>query len=130
MSTLVVYERAESLGTILLGLDEDAHRKRFDSIVSVLSNNGIQVIRYDDVHHREHFESTMSLPSFKLGEDIIFEGSYPLIDDVCKWFNLDKSLFDHVTRTGLVKEANTTRLGLCCAVGQDIYVDPNEEELF
>lgn len=130
MSTLVVYERAESLGTLLLGLDEDAHRKRFDSIVMVLKKHNIEVVRYDDVHHREYIEPTMVLPVFKQDGNVIFEGAYPLVDDVCKWFNLDKELFDHVTRTGLVKEANTTRLGLCCAVGQDIYVDPNEEELF
>lgn len=125
---LKAYEKEESLGSFL-GIEKDQERERFDRIVSVLKENNIDVIRYDERKDVKEFEKGMILPCFKLNDEIVLSGEYPKVSDVVNWFNLDEKLFSHIQdKSQLIQAANDNRIGYCCGVGTDVYVDPNEEE--
>ena len=53
---------------------------------------------------------------------------YPSKIEFAEFLSLDQDYFSAVKeQSNLLKEANSTRIGACCGVGEDVYIDPNEE---
>ncbi|AMC92495.1 hypothetical protein AOC36_00340 [Erysipelothrix larvae] len=128
--TINVYEKEADLSHIILGVENDPKRAQFNEIVKILQNNGYAVNRFDPVHNKEAMKDHVNLPSIYLHDTLIFQGEYPTCDEVAGVLGLDNALFSGIQRTNLLNEANTTRLGSCCGVGQDVYFDPDEDELW
>ena len=125
---LKAYEKEESLGSFL-GIDKDQERERFNEIVKVLEDNNIKVERFDERKHAEAFDEGMILPCFVVAGKTVLSGQYPKVADALSWFEIDKDLFSHIQdKSQLVQAANDGRIGYCCGVGTDVYVDPNEEK--
>lgn len=125
---LYAYETQESLGSVL-GIEKEPERERFSGICKVLEKEGIEVERFDEVKHRNQFEEGMILPCFKIDGKTVLSGEYPSILDVAQWFELDPELFKSLEGSStLMAAANSDRIGYCCGVGTDVYLDPNEDE--
>lgn len=126
---LTIFEEAEDLGAIILGIQKDASRESFNQIVEILKENNIEVERFDTIHHKDQLQDKNNLPVFEIDNVLIFDGGYPSKIDVASWFGLNLELFESVTtQNQILKEANDGRIGYCCGVGTDIYIDPNEED--
>lgn len=118
---LVVTEKPQELGTLLLGITTDPERDRFAQYCEVLRSSGIEV------ENKMKDTDTQSLPQVCSGEQCL-SGRYPTISELCSWFDLDEALFADLNVTGsLFHAANDKRVGFCCGVGTDVYVDPNED---
>lgn len=128
MIELKVYEKAEELGVLILGLATDSNRKRFNDMVSVLEEHDVKVMRYNDVDNRDQIDATMKLPRLVKDGKVLCEGRYPQVFEMAEWFGIDKDSFSNVTRTGILDEANTAYGGPCCGINADVYLDPNEDD--
>ncbi len=127
MKKLIVYEKAEDLGSSILGLNIDADRKRFDEMIPTLENYEIEVIRYNDIDHKEHMLEGVKLPSLFLEDEKLTHGRYPQRFEVSKWFDIPMEALSFIPKQGLFQEANSAYGGACCGINDDLYLDPNEE---
>ena len=127
MKKLIVYEKREELGSIILGVNVDANRKRFDEMIPTLEAHGVVVVRYDTIENPEELKGKDKLPEFVIDGEIQIQGRYPQIFEVAKWFDIPKEEFSVEQRSGLFVEANTAFGGACCGINADTYLDPNEE---
>lgn len=128
MKTLIVYENKEELGSIILGINTDPNRKRFDDMVEVLKEHNVDVQRFDSSSNNEKFSSIEQLPSFEINNEIVAKGRYPQVFEVAKWFDIPKEAFNIEAKSSLFVEANTAFGGPCCGLDADTYLDPNEEK--
>ncbi len=125
---LYAYETQESLGSVL-GIEKEPERERFNGICEVLKEAGVEVQRFDEVKDKDQFEAGMILPCFKIEDQIVLSGEYPSTVEVAKWFDLDHEVFKELEGSStLMAAANSDRIGYCCGVGTDVYLDPNEDE--
>ncbi len=120
------YLNEESLGSVL-GIEKDVERYRFLDACAVLKEQGIEVEVYDALKDKEMVKDIAILPCFKVNGEIVVSGKYPSNKEIAEYFSLDASLFSKGS-SDLVQAANDGRIGYCCGVGTDIYLDPNEEE--
>lgn len=127
-SKLTVYEKEEDLGSFLLGLQTDAARSQFNEVVSVIEARGVSVTRYNPIHNKDDIPQEIVLPTVYLDDSVLSQGQYPSVEVVAGALGLDIGLFDGIKRTSILHDANNTRIGLCCGVGQDVYLDPNEDD--
>lgn len=114
-----LYEKKESLESMILGINKDPYRVNFHQYLSVI-----------DASIETHALEESSEYALKLCIDGTCHelSSYPNDEDTAKLLGVDNSVFAGIEKqSGLLNAANTTRLGNCCGVGEDIYVDPNEE---
>lgn len=117
MKTIKVYEAPESLESMILGINSDPKRKMFDDMVKSLEDYTITRIK----------EEKRQNAKIVVNDTEVFEG-YPNQEEFAKLLDLDPGFFASVSYSSeLLEGANTTRLGACCGVGEDIYLDPNEE---
>lgn len=117
---LKIVEKPDSLESIILGIQSDIKRKAFHEMLVALSDD---------------FEVTIGnsnddyLPKIYLDDNIIFDGYYPSIQEMCVALGISKDRYNHIEESSkLFYEANHTRIGLCCGVGQNVYCDPYEDE--
>lgn len=127
MKKLIVYEFAEDLGSSLLGLNVDPNRKRFDEMVPSLNAYNIDVIRYNNIDHKDMMIEDMKLPTLMLDGENLTNGRYPQRFEVVKWFNIPEEAFSAIPKQGLFQEANSQFGGMCCGLSDDLYLDPNED---
>ena len=124
-----VYETMEDLGSILLGIVTDVDRKVFDESCVVATMQGFEINRYDVRSRPEELANMRSLPVIRINDTVVMEGKYPTILEFASFTCLDTALFAAIqVEDKLHHEAHSTRVGLCCGVGADVYLDPNEEE--
>lgn len=121
--TIRIYDKAQDLGSIIFKVSDDKERALFDKNIEVLKSEGIVVESYDAFHHPDKC-ANKRLPEINVGA-VVYEGRYPSSSELAQALNLDANIF--AGNASLVYEANHTRLGECCGVGSDIYLDPNEE---
>lgn len=127
MKKLIVYEMAEDLGSSILGLNIDANRKRFDEMVPTLNSYDVEVVRYNEIDHKEHFTQDMKLPTLVLDGEKLTHGRYPQRFEVAQWFDIPTEALSFIPKQGLFQEANSAYGGACCGVSDDLYLDPNED---
>lgn len=112
-------EKKESLESIILGLNRDPLRVNFHEFLKVLDHE-IETASLSD-------ESLFSVVMDIDGQVFNYE-TYPDEIELAAILGVDVAIFAGVNKeTGLLNAANTTRIGNCCGVGEDIYLDPNEE---
>lgn len=109
---LFIEEPKESLESLILGI-KDPKREMFHDMLDVLKDFEIEKKESNTVN-------------------IVFNekniSHYPSKTEFAELLNLDKNYFSDVKeQSNLLKEANSTRIGACCGVGEDVYIDPNEE---
>ncbi len=109
---LFIEEPKESLESLILGI-KDPKREMFHDMLDVLKDFEIEKKESNTVN-------------------IVFNekniNHYPSKTEFAELLNLDKNYFSDVKeQSNLLKEANSTRIGACCGVGEDVYIDPNEE---
>lgn len=119
-----VYDQPQDLGAIIFGISEDDKRNYFESVLKALKENGIDIIQFDTYKNPEECKDK-TLPTVVVN-DQIFEGRYPSLQEICNLIDVNSD--DVKVESWVTKGANTTRLGSCCGVGSDIYLDPNEDE--
>jgi hypothetical protein len=127
MKTLIVYEEKEELGSIILGINTNPNRKRFDDMVEVLKEHNVEVKRYDKAEDHEKYNTMAQLPSFEIDGELVAKGRYPQVFEVAQWFDIPKDAFNIASKSSLFVEANTAYGGPCCGLDADTYLDPNEE---
>lgn len=118
---------AEDLGSSILGLNIDANRKRFDEMIPTLQSYDVEVVRYNEIDHKEHFTKEMKLPTLILDGETLTSGRYPQRFEVAKWFEIPTEALSFIPKQGLFQEANSAYGGACCGVSDDLYLDPNED---
>ncbi|CAM3714824.1 arsenic metallochaperone ArsD family protein [Erysipelothrix urinaevulpis] len=122
---LTAYLTAESLGSVL-GIEKDVKRYQFLDTCKELEKSGIEVEIYDAHNHAERVKDISVLPSFYVDNELKFEGKYPNTQELQSIFKLE--LNENKQTSDLIQAANDGRIGYCCGVGTDIYLDPNDEE--
>ena len=114
---ITLYERKESLETIILGINRDPKRHNFHEIIQRIPNLELQKEIMDEGVLKMDVEG-----------DIFEFDTYPDAAALHEIFNFDDALLKDVQiESDLLHAANTTRLGACCGVGEDVYLDPNED---
>ena len=109
---LLIEEPKESLESIILGIKEPK-REMFHDMLSVLKDFELETIEAQTVKIMLKNETLNHYPS-KL--------------EFAEFLGLEPNYFSEVKeQSNLLKEANSTRIGACCGVGEDVYIDPNEE---
>lgn len=122
---LIAYLTEEPLGSVL-GIEKDVKRYQFLDACKELEKQGVIVELYDAHNHRDIVKGIKTLPSFEIDGVLKFEGRYPSIKELKTLFGVE--LEENNEASKLVQAANDGRIGYCCGVGTDIYLDPNEEE--
>lgn len=114
-----LYEKKEALEVIILGINKDPYRVNFHHYLDCLDLNVDKQDLADSSPHTIIIE--------KDGVKTEFD-HYLNIQELAEYFSVSEDVFSDVNyESGLLQAANTTRIGNCCGVGEDIYVDPNEE---
>lgn len=114
-----LYEKKESLESMILGINRDPYRENFHAYLKSANVNFESEVLSDSDSNTLIVEIDGKKESFD---------HYPNAQETATLFGVDIELFKTVqVQSNLLKAANTTRLGNCCGVGEDIYVDPNEE---
>lgn len=109
---LFIEEPKESLESLILGI-KDPKREMFHDMLDTLKDFEIE---------RKESNSVKIL----LNDKVI--DHYPSKTEFAEFLSLDQNYFSEVKeQSNLLKEANSTRIGACCGVGEDVYIDPNEE---
>lgn len=124
---LKAYLKEEDLASVL-GIEKDLVREQFMEACKVLESQGVEVEIYDALKNKEEVKDIAILPSFEVDGKIVQSGSYPSNLELSEQFNLDYNEFDKTSTGGLIEAANDGRIGFCCGVGTDVYLDPNEEK--
>lgn len=127
MKKLIVYETAEDLGSLILGLNVEPDRNRFNEMIPTLESYDIEVIRYNEIDHGEMIPEGTQLPSLVLDGEVLTRGRYPQRFEVVKWFDIPTQAFAAIPRQGLFEEANSAAGGACCGIDDNLYLDPNED---
>lgn len=118
MKHFKIYEEKESLESMILGINQDPKRKMFDEMLKGLCDINVE---------RIVVEQGMT-PRFEVDGKHYNFGHYPSASELTEILELDENHFESLTyESSLLQAANTTRLGACCGVGEDIYLDPNED---
>lgn len=114
-----ITEKKESLETIILGINQDPYRVNFHGYLKSLDI----VIEKEVLNDQSEYAVIVEID----GVESKFK-AYPNAQETADLFGVDSSVFKEVKEgSGLLQAANTTRIGNCCGVGEDIYCDPNEE---
>ena len=127
MKKLIVYETPEDLGSSILGLNIDPSRRRFNEMIPTLESYDVEVIRYNEIDHKDKIADGMKLPSLELEGEFVTRGRYPQRFEVAKWFDIPVEAFAAIPKQGLFEEANSAYGGACCGLSDDLYLDPNED---
>lgn len=125
---LVAYEALESLESVL-GIKKDLNRAAFKDMLVILAHHDVEC----DVKNAKEFpeiEKTYDvLPRFEVDGELLLSGRYPTVEEISAWFNLDPVIFGSIqVESDLFRAANDGRIGACCGVGTDIFLDPYEED--
>ncbi len=114
-----LFEKKEALEVIILGINKDPYREMFHECLAVLDFD----IEKETLADSDDYALIINVD----GKEHSYT-SYPSKEDLIELFSLSEDVFDGVgQQSGLLQAANTTRIGNCCGVGEDIYLDPNEE---
>ena len=114
-----VVEAKESLDKLILGITTDVSRDNFDRLCAKVPS-AIEIIRVEG--------TGLNMPKFYLDGVCVMEGTYPNAKVLSELLSLDDALFKDVQLTSsLFQAANSKRIGICCGVGTDVYVDPYED---
>lgn len=114
-----IREKKDSLESIILGISSNPYRTNFHKYLELLETE-ISFEVLDD--------SNLYALIVQIDDNLHEFTEYPNAEETANLFGLELELFNNVTEDSrLLQAANTTRLGNCCGVGQDIYCDPNEE---
>lgn len=124
---LRAYLKEEDLASVL-GIEKDLVRDKFLEACEVLKTEGVEVEIFDALKDKEEVKDIAILPSFEVNGKIEVSGKYPNNKELSDFFNLDYDKFDKTSTGGLIEAANDGRIGFCCGVGTDVYLDPNEEK--
>ena len=124
---LRAYLKEEDLASVL-GIEKDLVREQFLKACEVLKAEGVEVELFDAIKDREAFKDIAILPSFEVNGKIEVSGQYPSNKELSEFYGLDYDKFDKTTSSGLFEAANDGRIGYCCGVGTDVYLDPNEDK--
>lgn len=117
MKKIKIHEAKESLETLILGINKDPKRIMFDQMIESLEDYEIERIERLD-----YVGVDISVQEVKHHFD-----SYPNAEELAELLSLDSAVFKSIKHeSDLVNHANRSRLGACCGVGEDIYLDPNE----
>ncbi|NLL74461.1 MAG: arsenic metallochaperone ArsD family protein [Erysipelothrix sp.] len=113
-----IYEERESLESMILGINQDPKRSMFNEMLKELKD--VTIERINDVEG--------VIPRFVVDGTIHELGHYPNVSELSTMLGIDESTFSSINfESNILQEANQTRLGACCGVGEDIYLDPNED---
>lgn len=125
---LVAYEALESLESIL-GIKKDLNRAAFKDMLVILEHHDVE---YDVKNAKEfpEIEKTYDvLPRFEVDGELLLSGRYPTVEEISTWFNLDPVIFGSIqVESDLFRAANDGRIGACCGVGTDVFLDPYEND--
>ena len=124
---LRAFLQEEDLASVL-GIEKDLVREKFLNAVKVLKAEGVEVEVFDAIKDKEFFRDLAIIPCFEVNGKMEVSGHYPSNQDLAKYFKIDFDKFDKTSAGGLLAAANDGRIGFCCGVGTDVYLDPNEEE--
>lgn len=124
---LRAFLKEEDLASVL-GIEKDIIREQFLEACEVLKAEGVEVEIFDALKHKEAVQDIAILPSFEVNGKIEVSGQYPNNRMLADFYGLDFDLFDKTSKSGLIEAANDGRIGFCCGVGTDVYLDPNEEK--
>lgn len=109
---LYIEEPKESLESLILGI-KDPKREMFHDMLDVLKDF--------EIERKESNAVNIVLNDKTLDH-------YPNKTEFAGFLGLDQNFFSEVKeQSNLLKEANSTRIGACCGVGEDVYIDPNED---
>lgn len=115
-----IVEERESLEKIILGIEPNVARSNFNNMLNNLPKE-FQVIK--------ETSQEPSLPKLYLNDTLILEGEYPSDTQLSELLGINKCIFENVEKTGqLFSAANEKRIGICCGVGTDVYLDPYEDD--
>lgn len=113
-----IYEGKESLESMILGINQDPKRVMFDEMIQLLK----------DIKIEREFVEVGVVPRFEISGTMHELGYYPNDVELAALLNVDPEIFSSIEhRSELLDSAQHTRLGACCGVGMDVYLDPNED---
>lgn len=114
-----LHEKKEALEVVILGINKDPYRVNFHNYLNALQAD------IESVHLTDSEAYNLIVEYDGIKTQFL---KYPNAQETADLFGVDVHLFNDVSyKSGLLNAANTTRIGNCCGVGEDIYVDPNEE---
>lgn len=109
----------DSLEKIILGVESDTQKRNFEMLVACLP--GDLDITYEK-------GSDNKFPIIFKNEQLVFDGGYPSVHELATIFEVEPDIFSQAMLTSSLHDASLSkRVGICCGVGGDVYVDPNEE---
>ena len=124
---LKAFLKEEDLASVL-GIEKDLVREQFLAACKVLEAEGVEVELFDAIKDKEEMKNIAILPSFEVNGNMEISGKYPNNNELSSLFDIDYDKFDKTSAGGLFAAANDGRIGYCCGVGTDIYLDPNEKK--
>lgn len=124
---LKIYESSVDLATSLLGISTDVRRENFDKLIDMLQDSEINIQRIKDAQASNQFN--LLLPVLVLDGGIVYSGAYPKAKELSAILKIDESIFDGIVeKSELFTAANNGRIGECCGVGADVYLDPYDDD--
>ncbi|CAM4359142.1 arsenic metallochaperone ArsD family protein [Erysipelothrix aquatica] len=125
---LKIYESSVDLATSLLGISTDVRRENFDKLIDMLQDSEINIQRINDPQASNQFN--LLLPVLVVDGEIVHSGAYPKAKELSAILKIDESIFDGIVeKSELFTAANTGRIGVCCGVGTDVYLDPYDDDM-
>lgn len=118
-----IYDTPVDLGWVLFGECEDIQRDHFEKTMVKVEELGITVQRYNTQDNPQECIDK-PLPYIVVGDNV-FEGKYPSTEELANDLKVDATSI-RIPNT-LLKQASECRLGSCCGVGSDVYLDPNDK---
>ena len=105
-----------SLDKVIFGVESNLERRNYDAIIEQISKNPDVVVEVS---------KNLIYPEIYRDDILVYEGSFPNMQDLKNIFGT--IIVDNIEQTSSLLEAsNDKRVGICCGVGGDIYLDPYE----
>lgn len=109
----------DSLEALILGKENDTEKSNFKKLLACLDPKFPISVNQ---------EFGLSYPKIYRDEDLLWEGSYPSQNQLANLLEVDEVIFKKANLSSQLHcAASETRVGICCGVGGDVYVDPYEE---
>lgn len=125
---LEAYESLESLESVL-GIKKDLNRAAFKDMTVILEHHDVELDIKNAKQNPEIEKQFESLPHFVVDGKVMLSGRYPSVEEVSAWFDLDPIIFGSIkVESNIFRAANDGRIGACCGVGTDVFLDPYEDD--
>lgn len=106
-----------SLEKVIFGVESNLERRNYDLNIEKLNNKSEVIIEVS---------KSLVYPKIYMDDTLVHEGSFPNVSELKSIFGSIINEEDLEQSSGLLEASNDKRVGICCGVGGDVYLDPYE----